>query len=95
MSNAIETIARFVATDEGKKFYRAAYDKRYRQWHDQKDLAYRRSNARADMFRDVQHECGYPGDSIVDYDTLQDYFTLNMFRGKNVEKIQEKLERLV
>ena len=88
-------IAEFVASDAGKEFYRAAHEKAKERWsYDPLTPSeYKASNARADVFRAVESELGI--DTGVMYDTLQDYFTLNMFRGKNVEKIQEKLERLV
>lgn len=91
----MKEIAAFVATDEGKAFYREAHKNAKKNWASDPftPSEYKASNARADVFRAVERKLGV--DTGVVYDTLQDYFTLNMFRGKNVDKIVEKLERLV
>lgn len=83
-------IAEFVATDEGKEFYRHWY-KVYKNSGIDPEL--RLSHARADVFREIEFHLGV--DTGVERWVLEDEFTLNMFRGKNVNKIQEKLERLV
>lgn len=84
-------IAEFVATDEGKAFYR----KRYNVYKADPsiDPEYKLSHARANVFRDIESKLGI--DTGVERYMLEDVFTFNMFRGKNVENIQEKLERLV
>lgn len=82
IANAVARVAVFVSSEEGKEFYREAYKERLSQWPELSG-AERRSNARADVFRDVQAQCGASGEWLVSFDVLQDSFTLNMFRAKD------------
>ena len=86
IANAVARVAVFVASEEGKEFYREAYKERLTQWPELSG-AERRSNARADVFRDVQAQCGASGEQLVSFDVLQDSFTLNMFRAKDPYKV--------
>lgn len=86
IANAVACIAVFVASEGGKEFYRSAYKNRLTQWPELSG-AERRSNARADVFRDVQAQCGASGEQLVSFDVLQDSFTLNMFRAKDPYKV--------
>lgn len=86
IANAVACIAVFVASEEGKEFYRSAYKERLTQWPELSPVE-RRSNARADVFRDVQAQCGVSGEQLVSFDVLQDSFTLNMFRAKDPYKV--------
>lgn len=86
IANAVARVAVFVASEEGKEFYRSAYKERLAQWPELSG-AERRSNARADVFRDVQAQCGASGEQLVSFDVLQDEFTLNMFRAKDPYKV--------
>ena len=86
IANAVARVAVFVASEEGKEFYREAYKERLTQWPELSG-AERRSNARADVFRDVQTQCGASGEQLVSFDVLQDSFTLNMFRAKDPYKV--------
>ena len=86
IANAVACIAVFVASEEGKEFYRSAYKNRLTQWPELSG-AERRSNARADVFRDVQAQCGASGEQLVSFDVLQDEFTLNIFRAKDPYKV--------
>lgn len=90
IANAVARIAVFVASEEGKEFYRSAYKERLSQWPELSG-AERRSNARADVFRDVQTQCGASGEQLVSFDVLQDSFTLNMFRAKGPYKVAAHL----
>lgn len=86
IANAVACMAVFVSSEEGKEFYREAYKERLTQWPEL-SAAERRSNARADVFRDVQAQCGASGEGLVSFDVLQDSFTLNMFRAKDPYKV--------
>lgn len=86
IANAVARVALFVASEEGKEFYREAYKNRLTQWPELSGSE-RRSNARADVFRDVQAQCGASGEQLVSFDVLQDSFTLNMFRAKDPYKV--------
>lgn len=86
IANAVACIAVFVASEEGKEFYRSAYKNRLTQWPELSPVE-RRSNARADVFRDVQAQCGASGEQLVSFDVLQDSFTLNMFRAKDPYRV--------
>lgn len=90
IANAVARIAVFVASEEGKEFYRSAYKNRLTQWPELSPNE-RRSNARADVFRDVQAQCGASGEQLVSFDVLQDSFTLNMFRAKDPYKVAAHL----
>lgn len=86
IANAVARIAVFVSSEEGKEYYRSAYKNRLTQWPELSGSE-RRSNARADVFRDVQAQCGASGEQLVSFDVLQDSFTLNMFRAKDPYKV--------
>lgn len=86
IANAVACIAVFVASKEGKEFYCEAYKERLTQWPELSPNE-RRSNARADVFRDVQAQCGASGVRLVSFDVLQDSFTLNMFRAKDPYRV--------
>lgn len=86
IANAVARVAVFVASEEGKEYYREAYKERLTQWPELSPVE-RRSNARADVFRDVQAQCGASGEQLVSFDVLQDEFTLNMFRAKDPYKV--------
>lgn len=86
IANALACIAVFVSSEEGKEYYREAYKNRLTQWPELSG-AERRSNARADVFRDVQAQCGASGEPLVSFDVLQDEFTLNMFRAKDPYRV--------
>ena len=86
IANAVACIAVFVSSEEGKEYYRSAYKERLTQWPELSPVE-RRSNARADVFRDVQAQCGASGEQLVSFDVLQDSFTLNMFRAKDPYKV--------
>lgn len=90
IANAVARIAVFVASEEGKEFYRSAYKERLSQWPELSG-AERRSSARADVFRDVQAQCGASGEQLVSFDVLQDEFTLNMFRAKDPYTVAVRL----
>src|SRR5699024_11618798 len=50
-----------------------------------------RSNANADLYRRIEEKIGVPESYRVGYDSLQDNFNLNIFRGK-LETIAAKIE---
>lgn len=49
-----------------------------------------KSNANADLYRTIEERIGVPESHQVAYDFLQDYFNLNVFRGK-LETIAAKI----
>ena len=95
-ANAIARIAVFIATDEGKEFYRNRYEVRLEQWAEETTATRAAQNARAEVFRDVQDKVtGWKNpEDLVGYDVLQDVFTLRMFVSKDPFKIAAALVEL-
>lgn len=91
-----QAIAEFMATDEGKTWFRDQYNTVYeKEWKGHNgNAAYERSNARANALKDLTvYVTGeqWPGD----YDVLQDNFTARVFAGKDVNRIKSKLDKLL
>lgn len=95
-ANAIASIAVFIASEEGKEFYRNRYEVRLEQWAEDTTATRAAQNARADVFRDVQDKVtGWKNpEDLVGYDVLQDMFTLRVFVPKDPFKIAASLVEL-
>ena len=93
---AIAAIAVFIASEEGKEFYRNRYEVRLEQWAEDTTAKHAAQNARADVFRDVQDKVtGWKNpEDLVGYDVLQDVFTLRMFVAKDPFKVAAALMEL-
>ena len=92
-ANAIASIAVFIASEDGKEFYRRRYEVRLEQWAEDTTATRAAQNARAEVFRDVQDKVtGWKNpEDLVGYDVLQDMFTLRMFVAKDPFKVAAAL----
>lgn len=95
-ANAIAAIAVFIASEEGKEYYRHRYGIRLAQWAEDTTATRAAQNARADVFRDVQEKVtGWKNpEELVGYDVLQDAFTLRVFVPKDPFKVAAALVEL-
>lgn len=95
-ARAIAAIAVFVASEDGKEYYRNRYAVRLEQWAEETTAKHAAQNARADVFRDVQDKVtGWKNpEELVGFDELQDLFTLRMFVPKDAFQIAAALAEL-
>lgn len=89
MADYAGKIAEFVVNN--RDWIRATRQEMIANWSDCGADAYIvKSNANADLYRTIEERIGVPESHRVSYDFLQDYFNLNVFRGK-VETIAAKI----
>ena len=89
MADYAGKIAEFVVNN--RDWIKATREQSIRDWSGfGADAATIRSNANADLYRKIEERIGVPESHQVAYDFLQDYFNLNVFRGK-LETIAAKI----
>ena len=89
MADYAGKIAEFVVNN--RDWIKATREQSIRDWTGfGADATTIRSNANADLYRKIEEKIGVPESHRVAYDFLQDYFNLNVFRGK-LETIAAKI----
>ena len=89
MADYAGKIAEFVV--KNRDWIKATREQLIRDWTGfGADATTIRSNANAELYRKIEREIGVPESHRVDFGFLQDYFNLNVFRGK-LETIAAKI----
>ena len=89
MADYAGKIAEFVVNN--RDWIKATREQLIRDWTGfGADATTIRSNANAELYRKIEEKIGVPESHRVAYDFLQDYFNLNVFRGK-LETIAAKI----